>query len=240
MGFATATQGCSVQPQWPARVNWANPITSQLAFAVIPLPAGGSGTGSRDQFWDACGNPLTVSAATFTKTHRMYGLGAVASAGNRVTVNCGSLTTQYTLFAVLTSGTTTEEAIDNDGATRCFQWRLANQLLIPFSSGGVPDTTNVLWVGSGLPAGKAGIGYTAAASVPGQNGILLMLDGAIQSFNSTIVPRAPTQATLFGREVGGNDLTGALHLACAWRRALSKSELLSLSANPWQIFAAPR
>ena len=229
------------QPQaGPLEIDWGNPIARGLAYVGL---AGSSGVVA-----STAGLPFTSSASSVVVP---FGVGnyVVTPGGTNNSIlqtgSTGITGTSYSLFAFgsLSSTSVVASAIDDDldtSSPRCFQFRVnaAKTELITFDTGGSPYfATSAALSQAQLIAG------VAMGAVINGNSIAAFQNGVKTAGSASNTQRQPTGNFFIGQHkgVGGSGWTGGgLGLTLAWTRALSDAEMLSLSANPWQLFKAPR
>jgi hypothetical protein len=233
------------QPQGRVQIDWNNPITRGLVFAYATTATGLVGYGSSGannvpfvatyglQFGNAIG------AAVVTP----QGYGAKTLIANNPIVSPpdfpAAQSSSFSLFALATGPSSgTQSAIDDDdGSTRRYQFRLnAGKVeFIPFSSGGAQTLT----FASALSAADLARGFTMGATA-GPGRYAAFQNGQMTSVAPSGSLQTPTAKPTLGMRKSGTQQwsLGGLCLLCSWSRTLTDSEMRSLAANPWQLFAA--
>jgi hypothetical protein len=170
------------------------------------------------------------------------GIGAYASAPTTYPTVTATLGQNYTLFSlgnVTTLGVAGSMIDDDDGSTRAFLFRIVVSGapdFTPFTSGNVP----VGITGAAFTAAQLSAGVTVAATMDSVGNGAVWGNGTKTTGSLGAAPRAPsTTIALLNRKVGGTQIptTKPVHMCAGWNRVLSDAELLSLSFNPWQLFA---
>ncbi len=83
----------------------------------------------------------------------------------------------------------------------------------------------------------AGNDYVLAYSVTSAVEAKVAVNGAIWHQANHAVPTVAFTFTDVGQQSGSDFVVGSFPLLAFWRRALSDGELISLTRNPWQLFA---
>lgn len=225
------------QPQYAAPIDWDNELSNGLAFAINSA------------------NPL-VSAVDNHAFAGVIGSGISRGTG---TAGRGILAASYTsalYWTGLTIGpvyTVAAYILDSDqsgnsipfacfdGATNVFFLRSQFGLMDFRAYNTVGGNANPADAVNANPINKpiliAGVLDAGQAATLYTNGI------SRASATLTGTPNTVTTARKLGvtDETGGLGFgfNGRLYAAFAWNRALSASEIASLSVNPWQLFRAP-
>ncbi len=209
----------AVQPSGFARIDWGNPITSGLRSVV----------NANDPSWNPATDVRnTVNGVVPAFSHRGF---AVASAGT-------------------TPPITTPEVISGDSTVLL--------LVVPRTAGG----TNVYFTASAASAvrwiGQSSTAWSISGSVnaPGNSVALdkqqcvvvthagathaIYIDGVLAASGTPSLTDGSDGASWLGfGTTGGFDVgaaDGGMLLGLLWNRALSDSEIVEISENPWQIF----
>lgn len=223
------------QPQHNCRALQAG-IGSGLTFLWTPL----------SQFTEQVNLRSATAGAGLNRTVGIGGVGGTNPSASDVTFNLrtarGASSTNYTVLAyVLHNGSgATQSPIDSDGTDRVFQLRLDGSVgqFIPFDTGGsFVAPTGAITAPTNRPVLLAGRVRNQEASV--------WLDGVKTtgaSLGSTPATIAAANALVMvgARVGGGNQFGGQVYMAAHFGRALTDEELIELSRNPWQLFAATR
>lgn len=232
------------QPQiGPARIDWSNPITKGLAFSFdAPF-------GQRDLVTGIPGETLGLGITnTVGGNGRQYTFSG--SQANRScsfglrNALCGATQATWEILAYLPA---------NPSGYLFSQWDWSQYWLVQLTSSG-----GVVWVAAQDVSGNRrrwdGTGlfttagwYHIVLSWNGGSNYVAVINGVdkTSSFNAVnttannIKATTPTNDYVQVNSMSGTGVAGSVVFARAWTRGLSKAECLSLSANPWQIFAAP-
>jgi hypothetical protein len=225
------------QPQQAVQIDWSNPITRGLAFAFIHgVVAFG--------FCVSGQNAITYTGATSAPTP--IGLGAKSTSTSSRAYNLGNngiSGTNYSLFAIGTAGSgTTQSAIDADNASpRYFQFRLnAGKVeFIPFNTSAA--VTGQPAFSTALTAAELSRGFTMGATASAtRTAAFQNLQVATATPSSLISIPAGTNFSIGARATGATGwTTGGLSGVYGWSVTKADSEMLSLAANPWQIWKLP-
>lgn len=231
---------CTQQPTQAPQIDWSNPITQGLAFAYVH---GAAAMG----FCVGGQNVANYVAASLVATPVGTGARSASLTSRAYTIPQHGLTsTNYSLFAVgtATSTTSTQSAIDADNSSpRYFQFRI-NAAKLEF----IPFSTSVTVTGQpafpiAMTAAELARGFTMGATASPTR-IAAFQNGQIATATPTnlIAPTQSLPLSIGARSGGSGTLgwnTGGLSMVAGWSRTLSDAEMLSLAANPWQIFKAP-
>ena len=205
------------QPQYPAQIDWRNPICSGIVSvyngggtpspyspSARPNSVGSGGIANRNQATLISCSPqidqskdMTIMA--FLEKQNVDGP-VVAFSAAFVATNQFCLGVQNNSFAVF-DGSAQASAGDTiaPGKSACVigTFTASNRLIVPYANG-IPGST--------ITANAAMTGVSASSRV-----------GAFTAANPFTYP-------------------GNVFLAAAWQRVLSLAEIRSISTNPWQVF----
>jgi hypothetical protein len=231
---------CTQQPTQAPQIDWSNPITQGLAFAYVH---GAAAMG----FCVGGQNLANYVAASLVPTPIGTGARSASLTSRAYTIpQHGLTTTNYSLFAVgtATSTTSTQSAIDADNSSpRYFQFRI-NAAKVEF----IPFSTSVTVTGQpsfpiAMTAAELARGFTMGATAsPTRTAAFQNGQIATATPTNLIAPTQSLPLSIGARSGGSGTLgwnTGGLAMVAGWSRTLSDAEMLSLAANPWQIFKAP-
>jgi hypothetical protein len=224
------------QPRGRVLIDWSNPITQGLTFAYVHGESGANGYG--------LAGVLNIPYSGATAKEMPTGFGARSTSASSRAYQIGShglTTTNYSLFAVgnATSNAITQSAIDADNSSpRYFQFRLNGGKLefIPFNtSAGV---TGQPVFATALTATELARGFTMGATAsPTRTAAFQNGQIATATPSNLIAPTAGFFLSIGARATGAQGwTTGGLSMVAGWSRTLSDAEMLSLGANPWQLF----
>lgn len=237
------------QPQGIARINAANPISKNIAFAICG--------NSRDIIsGETPANVGIVGGATANGYGQFYAAnnttqGLTFAASNLATTdlfrNAGSF------VFVFTTGTINTSAAGNTLATKSFSSTFGFRIKINDTRG---INLSINGSGSDINANTSGITIadntsyvvvvTQDSGIPHAIGaIRIYVNGTnylINSGTSSGVSGTDAVASLGVGTIGAATyaFSGTMNLALAIRRSLSDAEAKSLSVNPWQVFSSPR
>lgn len=228
---------CTQQPTQAPQIDWSNPITQGLAFAFVHGAAAMGFAASGQNYLPYVGatqqpTPLGTGARSTSTSTRAYSLS-----------NHGLTTTNYSLFAVGTAASgVTQSAIDADNSSpRYFQFRITGNKVdfIPFNTSAAVTGQPVM--ATALTAAELARGFTMGATAsPTRTAAFQNGQIATATPSSMIAPTLALPLSIGARATGATGWsTGALAMVAGWSRTLSDAEMLSLAANPWQIFKGP-
>jgi hypothetical protein len=221
------------QPRGRAKVDWSNPITQGMAFALVHgLNAAGFCVSGQNfiPYVSASAVPMPsgLGARTTSASARGYVLGAT-----------GMTSTNYSLFAFgsATSSSVTQSAIDDDSSTvRKFQFRLANGKVefIPFNTSAA--VTGQPTFATALTASELARGFTMGATASPTRTAAFQ-NGQIATGTPSGLASPTGQFSIGARQTATQGwATGGLQLVVGWTRTLRDDEMQSLAENPWQLF----
>lgn len=230
------------QPQaGPLEIDWGNPLTRGLGFALVPS----------NSLQDAVTRIVPNTTAGVAQSTGSAGVAIGYASSTYPPLYPGSAlqaSTNYTLLSVLADNSgrgAYRSFIDADGgggAFRCFQFRLnaSNEIeFIPFDTSQVPYTVTGA---TAVPA--TGVQVLGARISNNVTDVWLngRKDGSGAASNIVATFAVPgAELGLCARVSGaGQNFTGQLFLVVYWAIPLSDVELTIISANPWQLFKAPR
>lgn len=223
------------QPQDIVGINKSSPLAAGLGLAFNAANRGYDESGGRR---------ATIGSGGVT-----WGAGQFGQRVRGVSVNEGNLrfanmpvSTAYTVMAVVHDHTqgANRQFFDADGnIARTFQFHLdsSNHLeFIPFNTGGSPffatSTATVDSQSLQVLVGTVDVNQLASVYINGkQNGTTSTITGSVQTLASQYVAIGNS-----AHIVVNNPFLGDFYAAFFWNRALSPTEILELSKNPWQLF----
>jgi hypothetical protein len=226
------------QPQGRIAIDWGNPITRGLAFALVHLQGNAAGwsRGAPNRPYDSAIDvvtPIGRAAKATTISSQLYDTGQIGITGS-----------DYGLFAygTLSSASAIQSAIDDDldtASPRCFQFRLnsGKTELITFDTGASPYFATA----AALSADQLAAGVAMGAAVSGNN-IAVFQNGIKTAATASGTQRVPSGDFRIGQHKGAGGAgwaTGGLALVMGWSRTPTDAEMRSLAENPWQLFRAP-
>lgn len=222
------------QPQSAIAVDWSNPITKGLVLLAMPGVSQSNLVSKIPVVLAGGGNPPIKSTG-------IHGIGAYAADSTSYITTTAVLGAAYTVFAfgeIVTLGTQGAPIDDDDGSTRAFLFRVGvsgGPDFIPFDTGNSP----LVLSGPNFTAAQLAAGVCIAGTVDASGNAAVWGNGIKTTGSLGAAPRIPsTTIALLNRKVGGTQIptTRPVYLCCGWNRVLSDSEIISLSANPWQVF----
>lgn len=240
MAFLPKKTITNQQPQYPAQIDWGNPITRGLVFA---------GSARHDA---VKGEPLAfIGTANLRATPSGLFVGGFNNnpenyaASRNTKVSSGSFTvffvTQYGGETVVSNVAAT--FISSGGASSGGGWKVSiqgavSQGLRKFSLtfGGVEDYSASSAL---LSPGKT---YAIGVVVSGNGGAATYwIDGVADSTRAVATRLAASRPITIGSSHNGENYVDPLNTshvgqALVWNRALTDAEIRSISANPWQVF----
>lgn len=227
------------QPQQGVQIDWSNQIAQALAFAFVHgALAFGFCVNGQSNIPYAGATPVATAAGIGAKSN------SSTSRAYQIIGNHGLTTTNYSLFAVATaSAGVTQNAIDMDnGGPRYFQFRLSGNKVdfIPFNTSaavtGQPVMPNSLTTAELMCGVRMGATASATRTAAFQNGQI-----ATATPTNLIAPTTALPVGIGARASGtaGGWTTGGLAMVLGWSRTLADAEMLSLCANPWQLWKLP-
>lgn len=226
------------QPQYPAPVDTSTPLARGLVGAFHPAAGNGSpvsgaylnvagagrgfATSSASQYWSASSNAIVSSSPTWTILTVLTGTPTAAGSGGMAFYCERPNGTQIVKLGFGdAAGTTAADFVVRD---------LSSNIVFLRSSANVQTNTGP----------RVLVGVRRAS-----NDHRLFVNGLLSgSDTSTNVNGAfGASASVIGNDL--QDTTSYLNgasvpLVLLWNRALSDAEIAAVSANPWQIFKAPR
>ena len=212
------------QPQGPTGIDWGNPITRGLVTATLPGMCQSAGAITPTPQYQAGVKQSVSRLGAVARTVANYGV----SLGDQPKFNFG--TQDFTIFCVVSpvARTGTQVAVGRYNATSGSYWLGYTGGAVAFSvSGvnasctapaGVTDTLCGVRSAGSITAYANGVSGSAVAAAGSVTATGILAIGVFGSYNSY-------------------DCVGDYALTAIWDRALSKTEILALSLNPWQIFA---
>jgi len=227
------------QPQYPAQIDWSNPLTLGLLGAISASSKDGTIVGAPAFEVSSAGVALKTNGSTLiSKT--------VASPISSATLLIvGNAVNSASANVFLSSFGT------NSGGNQTF-------VIQPPSSGGSSPLRALIRVadGGGVSTRESATyknnadsiidDHVFAAVYYGTSKLDLYLDGKLDNGTTANTAASGNVTALDNIALGGikrgtNGYSTGIrqHLALGFNRALSASEINSLSANPWQIFKAP-
>lgn len=212
------------QPQGPTGIDWGNPITRGLVTATLPGMCQSAGAITPTPQYQAGVKQSVSRLGAVARTVANFGV----SLGDQPKFNFG--TQDFTMFCVVSpvARTGTQVAVGRYNATSGSYWLGYTGGAVAFSvSGvnasctapaGVTDTLCGVRSAGSITAYANGVSGSAVAAAGSVTATGILAIGVFGSYNSYYC-------------------VGDYALTAIWDRALSKTEILALSLNPWQIFA---
>jgi len=223
------------QPQYPAGIDWSNPLTLGLLGAISASSKDGTIVGAPAFEVSSAGVALKTNGSTLiSKT--------VASPISSATLLIvGNAVNSASANSFLSSFGT------NSGGNQTFVIQPPSSGLSPLralirvaNGGGVSTRESATYVGN---TDSIIDDHVFAAVYYGTSSIDLYLDGKLDNGTTANTAASGNVTALDNIALGGikrgtNGYSTGIrqHLALGFNRALSASEIKSLSANPWQIF----
>ena len=222
------------QPQTLVGIDWSNPITRGLLVAV-----------NGATLTDLVSGKLVTQVGSSAKVVSQKGVSYNFDGSSYVSVPISWAAGPYTLFSfgVSTSNASNQIycGIANSGSSthtaEIYREKTnSSALFIEITGGSSAQTTNVPNSSSiNNFYAIAGVAYATNNRVCYVNGVAIASVSSTLSFVSAIdvfnVGVERYSGALAGKFIG------AIPVSCLWTRALSGTEVKSLSDNPWQIFA---
>ena len=239
----------TAQPQYPAQIDWSNPICRGLAHAVnAPFlvdaaslaPITGVGR-------PPAGSSVGLSRAQVSNKDYSFKIADnKASRSNEYTALC--------LFRRIGSGDAFAEIFSrsyNNGLTPPYiSWTIG------FNPSGLPgyQGQNSLFCARGNSVGNTNVNGNVVNGFDLSNWTVVVTVGKLSSFELWVNgalkdSKAFSGSTVYGNGAGNSISTAAIaadggtrisptETACGyvWNRALTDAEIRSISANPWQVF----
>lgn len=235
------------QPQGPAGIDWGNPSAPIAAV----LPSGGVplifSRGNAERYGVPTGTGVRIGAgqkglcagsasASSTNTFRLH---SVANLTNTVwespttavsalvyLTRTGTSSGQSPIFANADTGTSPAWGISQQTTTMRFDTQI----------GGVAKTSPTASINVGETAVFIGV-YDGVNVSLYKNGKLVGSTAATGSLTYVnAADRGPLLGNYYNYTGTARSFVGDIYVASLWKRALSASEIKSLSDNPWQIF----
>jgi hypothetical protein len=243
MGALVTRRARTRQPQQLAGIE-RNPLTRGLALAVNPSIGNVEAALQRQA--------ASVGGISRAGGLRAMGLKAAANsslgmkfAGSAMSTSNGAGTGDFTylVFANPAASSTREFFVCCQNGASEFYFGANFNTGLTATAGAVNAQTNAGGA-SGVTAAGAADGnphvyvYTRSA-VTGA----LYVDGKVAATNSVTPVQMWSSASsdyVGGYSGAGWGISGNVYLVLGWNRALSAQEIADLSANPWQVFRAPR
>jgi hypothetical protein len=230
------------QPQQAVGIDWSNPITRGLQFAITPtvtLPFSDSSikTASR--------NGIAYDYGASRQTQVAHQPGMQLTGALTLVVGCRARTfSNYSPLISKTDSADTNQPFElrlGDSATGAgLSVARANTSVKVFTVGGSAVTANTdLLIATTFPSGLI-------EAVPtfyyGQLGGSLTINASPAPAGGGSGAATDIGGKIYvGRRAGGvTQLDGLIYFSYGFNRVLSAAEIRSLSANPWQIFAPIR
>jgi hypothetical protein len=215
------------QPQGPVGIDYSNPVCRDLVFAV----EGSQGT--RDLVKPDFGS-FKPTAPMPSGMAQVFGAASPSIYSARQDLAGATAATWQVLFKMSVLGAEIFE-----------QWTGTQRWL-------VQTPGSIIWVAAQDNAGNrrrwdvtgtqfvVDYWYSLILSWRGGSDASVLLNGTFKTLSSVNAVATAIGTGLPAVRVGSITTTGgSVALARAWRRGLSESEMLSLHANPWQIFKPP-
>ena len=227
------------QPQQACEIDWSNPITRGLVVAISGAnPRLNSALNKPASFVGTPGSALTIDGRSteFTRSSTQGISVGTSAAFNPAAITLLSI---YTPKSLATGSAHMLFSRDDNSLGRAFSLDLhwnSGYGVRYYVAGGGSVGTNELRQGASAVVGKR---YVVVARQTG-SAAALFVDGALVSSSAafTAKPLATGDTRIGIRTYSGSNeaADGFIPLSLMWSRALSDSEIRSISANPWQIF----
>ena len=227
------------QPQQACEIDWSNPITRGLVVAISGAnPRLNSALNKPASFVGTPGSALTIDGRSteFTRSSTQGISVGTSAAFNPAAITLLSI---YRPKSLATASAHMLFSRDDNSLGRAFSLDLhwnSGYGVRYYVAGGGSVGTNELRQGVSAVVGKR---YVVAARQTG-SAAALFVDGALVSSSAafTAKPSATGDTRIGIRTYSGSNeaADGFIPLSLMWSRALSDSEIRSISANPWQIF----
>lgn len=227
------------QPQQACEIDWSNPITRGLVVAISGAnPRLNSALNKPASFVGTPGSALTVDGRSteFTRSSTQG-----ISVGTSAVFNPAAMTllSIYTPKSISVASSHMLFSRDDNSLGRAFSLDLHGNPVYGaryYVAGGGSVGTNELRSGISSLVGKR---YVIAARQIG-SAAALFVNGTLASSSAafTAKPSATGDTRVGIRTYSGSNepADGYIPISLMWSRALSDSEICSISANPWQIF----
>lgn len=243
------------QPQYPPQIARSNPLAAGLIDAILPIGGRMVSIGPNNRF----DNFTNTNAPTVGYGNSTGALSAGLSynytaASNQYSSRNSSPVTQVkeiTLLAVWsTSVVASTGAIfsyGNSGSNNPFIYIGASATNNPYFRAQDNTPTNQAVTGSSAKLAINQLHVTIGTRSQSNNFHRLYVDGLLDAASTTATTLGTytqsdrTAVGVLLRSTTAVAQNGRVFLCLAWNRALSPSEVASISANPWQVFEqAPR
>lgn len=226
------------QPQGGAQIDWGNPITEGLAFALTPahLDRFQRYNGVGESAVDTLGqNRLGDTAFTFAGSGQNQALFDFAPAVQNFPLTFLAIARRNVASADI--------ALVSIGAGTQRQVLYINQNTPAMFSGAGGATAQAVGAVDTMTT-SPGSAFWAAGRVASATNRDVWLNGALLSSNngsiSTSAANVAAVGAYWNNDVPSLYWNGAIFLAAAWSRVLSSTEMAILYQNPWQLFAPRR
>ena len=227
------------QPQQACEIDWSNPITRGLVVAISGAnPRLNSALNKPASFVGTPGSALTIDGRSteFTRSSTQGISVGTSDAFNPAAITLLSI---YTPKSLATASAHMLFSRDDNSLGRAFSldmhWNTGFGVRYYVAGGGTVGT-NELRSGVSSLVGKR---YVIAARQIGSSAALFV-DGTLASSSAafTVKPSATGDTRIGIRTYSGSNeaADGFIPLSLMWNRALSDSEIRSISQKPWQIF----
>lgn len=209
------------QPQAGTPIDWSNPITKNMVLLYHPIRWMKDVVSGRD---------MTDNGAT--QTFARSGKAGKYVSSNGTGQPSVSFNGAVSMFALCTPSTTGTQCISGHaGNSNCSLW-------VPVS-GAIQYSPDGGYVSSGVTV-VADTEYKIGVSQNGTSGIICV-DGKITTGTWTDNTTSSSQVFIGSRGSHTDwSWAGSITLFIYWARGLTQGELMSLNANPWQIFQPQR
>jgi hypothetical protein len=190
------------------------------------------------------GTAISIASGTYTYPPKPKGIASLGGGAEpKKMLTMPAFTSGGYTLSVLISGD--DGSIDgnylddDDGASRAFQLRTNGGTVqfIPFTGG----STGTISPSTPPTTAQKTSGFLLTASVSASGATAIYVDGVKTTGSLGGAPNTPTTSWgLNNRKTSGLAYSRNLFLAAAWDRVLANAEVVSLAANPWQLFAPSR
>ena len=216
------------QPQTPTGIDWGNPITKGLQFAVVPF----------SRLTEVVNNGVLTYDTGATYQDDVTGRGLFFNGTTDGISLPGSASSAYTVFGLvnINAANATRNVMSlGTGAAYAVQLRADSGNWSFYQSTATGGTDLLAGETGTVVAGKV---TAIAGTWDGLSVISLYRDGLQRASTVALTIRGSTSARVgqdnFGAKQGWS---GSIYIALMWARALTAAEHVSLAANPWQIFS---
>ena len=231
------------QPPGSARIDTSNAIADGLYSALLPS-AGPVDIADGYVPFSVAGSMPSHQTGHFGVGYKFDG--ASCFYRSTKTENNGYDATQFVIFEP--ARLTHDEVLvgmDDSGFGRNYVFFVASQGGDPFWAGVRSDTNSTGNASSGASNAAVGRPQTLAGQYVSNSQRSIWIDGVKKSTNSTslastLTPDFVSYGAGYKSSAPSGPTTGVIYFSAQWTRTLSDDEIVSLSGNPWQLFAPRR